>query len=312
MKLALSTGWFRIDKVSPEELVKTLEELSIRAVEVDYRLTEEYLRELKPWLRKRNIEVQSVHNFLPWPAGSSQPGGDVFSLACLDESEWERAVKYTVRTVQEASDLECQVVVLHLGKVDFKKGREYYRDLPKSVLGNDFLGISPELLEKRDKLAFPHLDRLKRALDRLLLIAERYEVFLGVENRFHFYEIPSLEELRILFSEFEGSNLKYWHDIGHAEVNARLGLAKHEDYLREFKEKLVGFHLHDVRDLEDHFAPFSGEINWQKLAPYFSAGAMMVIEAHSKASRKELERGVDLLEVLFRKEGVVNANRGNE
>lgn len=312
MQLALSTSWFRIDKVLPEEMIATLVALGIEAVELDYRLSEDYLKKLKAGLKKRGIEIKSVHNYFPWPAESPQPGGDVFSLASLDREEWERAIKYTIRTIREAFELEARVVVLHLGEVNFNEGKEFYRNLSLLASGNGFPQIPGELLEKRNSLAFSYLDRLKQALDRLLVVAERYEVFLGAENRYHFYEMPSLEEAKLLLSEFDGSNLYYWHDVGHAEVNARLGLARSQDYLKEFKNRLAGFHLHDVRGLEDHFAPFSGEVNWSEMASYFSPETLMVIEAHSKASLKELERAIDLLKLLFQEREVENADRSNE
>ncbi len=302
MKLALSTGWFKVQKVSPGRLIDTLERLNVNAVEVDYRLKKEYLNELKPFLKKKNIEVTSVHNFLPWPDISPAPGGDVFSLSSLDREEWERAVTYTVKTMQEAIDLGSQVVVLHLGKVNFKEGEEYYRRLTK-LPGDDGYPLIPALLlKKREELAPPFLDRVKLALDRLLSLAERYDLFLGIENRCHFYEIPSFYEINDLLFEFEGSKLYYWHDVGHAEINARLGLPKNEEYLRVFKRKLLGLHLHDVRGLEDHFAPFTGEVDWGKIIPYFSLKVLMVIEAHPKAKAEELKSAFSLLKSLPQKE----------
>lgn len=303
MKLALSTGWFKVGEVSPKKLVDSLEDLGIEAVEVDYRLKGDYLRELKGELKKKSIEVSSVHNFLPWPDISPTPGGDVFSLASLDQDEQEKAIKYTIRTMQEAVDLGSQAVVLHLGKVIFKEGKEFYRNLPRQISDNGYPLIPESLLNKREELAPRFLDRLKLALDKLLLMAERYELFLGVENRYHFYEIPSFSEIKLLLSEFSGSNLRYWHDVGHAEINARLGLVKNEDYLREFKDKLLGFHLHDVKGLDDHFAPFFGEVNWDKLTPYFSSKNLMVVEAHPKANREEVKKGIELLGTVFQEVG---------
>lgn len=303
MKLALSTSWFKVNEFSPKELVKTLQELGIDAVEADYRLKKEYLEELKNCLRKENIEVISAHNFLPWPDISPSPGGDVFSLASLDKEEWRVAVRYTIKTMQEALDLGCRAVVLHLGKVSFKEGKEFYKNLPRVPTNNGYPLIPQLLLSKREELAPQFLDRAMLALDKLLLAAERYELFLGIENRYHFYEIPSFSEVKLLLSEFKGSNLYYWHDVGHAEINARLGLVQSEEYLSEFNERLLGFHLHDVRGLEDHFAPFSGEVDWQGVASYFSPKTLMVIEAHSKASEEELKKGIGLLKSLSQKAG---------
>jgi hypothetical protein len=48
-------------------------------------------------------------------------------------------------------------------------------------------------------------------------------------------------------NEESESLVSYWHDVGHAEVQQRLGFASHEGWLSQFKDRMVGVHLHDIR-----------------------------------------------------------------
>ncbi len=204
MKLALSTSWFKVKECSPSQMVAKLKELSVSLIEVDYRLTEDYLKELKKLVQKDSLQTTSVHNYLPWPSISSQPGGDIFSLASQDRQEWEYAVRFTIKTLEEAAELAARAVVLHLGAVELKEGSEFYSSLrEKDVIPT----IPEELLKKRDELSFPYLDRVKLALDKILKFAERFELNIGIENRYHFYEIPSFNEVKILLADFAGTML---------------------------------------------------------------------------------------------------------
>ena len=48
-------------------------------------------------------------------------------------------------------------------------------------------------------------------------------VALGLENRLHHHEIPLPDEALALLAEYPPELVGYWHDVGHAEVQARLG-----------------------------------------------------------------------------------------
>ncbi len=93
-------------------------------------------------------------------------------------------------------------------------------------------------------------------------------VFLGIENRFHFHEIPDFEEIGLILKTFQGAYIRYWHDVGHARVQENLGIIGHNDLLEAYSEKIIGIHLHDVRGLKDHLAPGQGEIDYEEIKPF--------------------------------------------
>ena len=42
-------------------------------------------------------------------------------------------------------------------------------------------------------------------LERLIAVAGENQIVLGLETRFHFYELPGFEEMSRLLSEFDGA-----------------------------------------------------------------------------------------------------------
>jgi sugar phosphate isomerase/epimerase len=53
---------------------------------------------------------------------------------------------------------------------------------------------------------------------------------------------------------------------------------------------MIGIHLHDIKGLDDHFAPGQGEMKFEKITPFLKPDIVRIIEVHSKVKRKELKR----------------------
>jgi sugar phosphate isomerase/epimerase len=47
-------------------------------------------------------------------------------LSSLDHEEREKAITFTIKTIQTAHDLECAAVVLHLGRVEMESGYKQF------------------------------------------------------------------------------------------------------------------------------------------------------------------------------------------
>ena len=101
---------------------------------------------------------------------------------------------------------------------------------------------------------------------------------LGLETRFHFNEIPDMDEMAGLLDEVSERLVGYWHDVGHAEVQQQLGFSFHEEWLSRFKDRMVGIHLHDICDISDHHAPGNGNMNWEMVAKHLPQGIVKVCE----------------------------------
>ncbi|MDA0302493.1 MAG: TIM barrel protein, partial [Chloroflexi bacterium] len=91
-------------------------------------------------------------------------------------------------------------------------------------------------------------------------------VTLGIETRLHFHEIPGPAELARLLEEYPPEVAGYLHDVGHAEVQHRLGLTDRVAWWEHLAPRLAGLHLHDVAGLRDHRAPGNGDVDFRWLA----------------------------------------------
>lgn len=296
---SLSTVWKSKEVNTGFELLKNILDVGFGAVELDYHITESMFEEIRPTLKRGELCVTSIHNYFPCPESieREKASGDLFYLSSLDKEERELGINFTKKTIQIANDLEAKAVVLHLGKVDMSEEMDKIFDLLeddtiKSEEGQQFL---KEKLTERETKKQKHLDAVLFSLEKINKEAERQDIFLGLENRYHYYEIPSFEELDTIFKEFEGSHLRYWHDTGHAQVNEHLNFYHHEDYLKYYSNKLLGIHLHDAIGKEDHMAPGAGLINFDRIKKYVRSNVIRVIEVHSKVSKEELLKGTAFL-----------------
>lgn len=122
------------------------------------------------------------------------------------------------------------------------------------------------------------MDSLLASLDHLVPVAEKQGVLLGLENRYHYHELPGFDDFEIIFDKFRGAAIGYWHDTGHAHANETLGLIPKNALLKNYADPLIGVHLHDAVGLDDHLPPGTGEIDFTALKPFLKAKTLKVME----------------------------------
>jgi len=292
--LGISTCWWHNKFFQGDEIVSDILELGLEGVELEYRITNSIYQQMKPQLNK-TLKVLSIHNFFPKPEERTHEkgSGDLFLLSSTDRDERSAAVKYSIRTIEHASDLEARAVILHLGHVDMPNPVESFRELHLSGKTNqsESLAFISEQRRIRENAHVKNLDAVLFSLEKLNREAEQKGVSLGIENRYHFHEIPDFEEIGTILREFEGGSIRYWHDVGHAAVQENLGILRQKDLLDAYSEKMIGMHLHDVRGLDDHFSPGQGEIEYGEIRPFIKPDLVKVLEINSKVERKELQEG---------------------
>ena len=297
----LSTSWQSGLIRDGGELLDVLGASGLSGLEIDYRVSGEALRQMEPRLRSGEFTVLSLHNYCPTPPGyEGHPNvAALFNPASLDAEERKLAVRYSIRTIQTAADLGARLVVFHLGIIDMEFRMKELFQLHEEE-GEDsslYQERIQELQRERAEKAGAHLTPLLRTVEAVHAEAHKRGILMGVENRYRLSQIPVGDEFDLLFNEFEGGELRYWHDVGHAEVFARLGLLDHErDLLRRFQKRLAGMHIHDIAGFKDHLAPGMGTFDFSLLPPYLGEESLRIIEAHDPVDLAQLREGVRLLQ----------------
>lgn len=298
--IGLSTAWVtEREGITGRDVVDEIVELGFRGMELEYRVTETMYREMRPLILKGRVKVMSIHNFFPLPDDIplSEASGDRYLLSSPEKGERELAIRMTIRTIECAEDLGATALVLHLGKVDMEPEYERLYDL----FSHRRLG-SPEgrlflegKLKERREMRDPYLESIFFSLDQLNREAEKRGILLGLENRYHYHQIPDFEEIGLILDRFSGGSIRYWHDVGHAHVLERLGIIEPGSLLQSYGPLNVGVHIHDAIGTGDHRAPGTGEIDFVSLTDGIRYAPIKILEVHKKSDRLQLVRGRDML-----------------
>jgi sugar phosphate isomerase/epimerase len=283
-----------------KEIIEAILDLGLNRVELEYRITETMLKEILSFWKRGEIEVISIHNFLPKPevipvGAASIP--DFFALSSPDEENRGLALKYGKRTLEWAEELGAKAVVLHLGKIPMGDVMVQLKKLydEKKIKTPEGQAYIHEQKAIRTEKGAAYLQGALRSLDVLAREADRRKVFLGLECRYNLIDFPNLEEFKVLFREFSASPVRYWHDVGHATTQENLGLTAQNELLENFGHLLIGAHLHGCDGYHDHEAPGKGKVDYTVLKKFIRPETLCVIETHHRATREELLRGLEFL-----------------
>ena len=294
--LALSTSWQSVGSVAVEEMITALKNLDIAGIELSYRISEEFYQELREPLKRSDLKVVSVHNFFPIPPAKKnlKGGGDLFLLSSQDDEERQHAIRYTIKTIYHATEVGAKAVVLHCGSVGMNHEMQtLYQYFNSDRLDSkEAQAFIRNKLTERDSRKPGHLDCLLLSLDRLASVADKQGVLLGLENRYHYHELPGFDDFEVIFDKFRGAPIGYWHDTGHAHANESLGIIPRGSLLQTYAAQLIGVHLHDAVGLDDHIPPGSGKVDFTALKPFLKGDIIKVIELKSGIPASEVSEGI--------------------
>ncbi|MBU1906374.1 MAG: sugar phosphate isomerase/epimerase [Candidatus Omnitrophica bacterium] len=306
MGFFLSTSWnaFRYEKA--KEMLFEIRDLGYSGLELSFNLTSSMVKEIEEEVRKGEIKVLSLHNFCPTPEGFNrfQALPDCYSMASADEAERKLAVKFTKNSIDTAERLNAKALVLHCGRVEMPNETRELIDLfqNKKQDSKRFSELFKATKQTRERLRSKFFENSLKSLDKLNSYARKKRILLGVETRCYYREIPILEEIGIILERFKGSNIRYWHDVGHAQIMENLGFVRHKDFLELYGKEMIGIHLHDILGCRDHMAPSKGEFDFSILKPYLKENTLKILEVHHPATAEDLKKAKKFLgEVLNEK-----------
>jgi sugar phosphate isomerase/epimerase len=301
--LSLSTAYCIKNKKSWKELSAHVKKLGFNSLELNVEFPEAWLADAMRCVESGEISISSLHNYCP--RLENVPGNrtiySAYSFTSDDAGERDSAVKLTKKTIDWAKRLGAGAIVVHAGSVPmYPSGGDLYVYAANfGINGKLIKNYRSSLQHEREKKQSRYFEYLVNTLEPVLDHAGAAGVSVGLENRFHYHEMPSIEEMIRLLDVFKGSKLGYWHDTGHAEIMARLKLVEGQaSYLSAFSGSIIGCHLQDVKKINDHFAPGSGEIDFAGMKEFLKNVKIKVIEAHPQATDREVKKSIEFLNKL--------------
>lgn len=275
--ISLSAMW-SLNHNDMSRFVQEAYDFGFAHIELSSHLTSERLKQL---LNVEGLHVSSIHSPCPNSRSSDGDKASTLSLSSLNEDERQEAVAFARETITLASELEVKIVVLHSGWAELNPDLEMkLRDMYEQGLAetSEYENARCTLVSAREFITCPHMDAAKESLLELAGHARSNGVQLALENRVHYYEIPNIDEMLDILSEFQPEVVGYWHDVGHAEIQARTGFTPHDEWLMALEERMIGVHLHDLNGIRDHQAPGTGDLNWDFIAENLPRNALKVCE----------------------------------
>ena len=295
--LSISTAWNYRPDMNVAAALEEIKSLGLTRIELGYRLRQDQLAQVMDLLKPMGLSVSSAHNFCPLPDDHPSPRhpSNYYRMSSLDEQERKRAVMWTKKCVDTAVKADGKVVVIHAGMIEIPQDPS--RDL--IALYKDGQNNTPAFADKRTLLIKlreqskpPFMDALIKSLDEVVDYAQSKNIRIGLETRYYPFEMPNYEEVQILLDRYHKKGMWYWHDTGHAEANHRLGLTDHADFLKTYHNRLAGFHIHGMRVMRDHLAPFDGDFDMGVVLPYINAKTINVVESHHYASFDQIKAAI--------------------
>jgi sugar phosphate isomerase/epimerase len=221
------------------------------------------------------------------------------NLASLDADERQAALVATYRTIDYARSCGASAVVVHLGGCGDRmlSAERQLRAIALDDPANNakIAARRAEAESERTTLAQQHLPQAAKSLESLVDYASNAGIAIGLENRLHYHEIPRYDEVADLIASYPPEVVGYWHDIGHAEVQHRLGLVDRHCWLDTNGPRTIGSHLHDVSSIIDHRAPGEGDVDWQYIVDGLPPTALRTFEINQHEPQSLLAPALELL-----------------
>ncbi|MFZ4766897.1 MAG: sugar phosphate isomerase/epimerase family protein [Roseimicrobium sp.] len=297
--LSLSTCWNSHRYDDGVQLASEARALGFQYIELSHGLRVTHLPGIFQVVNEGHIKISSVHNFCPSPVEVMMDAPDVYEFTSHRPEERDRAVDLTVRSIETAAKLGAQRLVVHLGSVPTRRFTDRLEALTHAgkIYSREYTKVKLEFVAARTKASQAYLDRARSAIDELLPACERFRVALGVETRSHFEQVPNEQEMLALLAHYRDCPwLGFWHDFGHVQRKANLGLLDHAEFLAAIAPRLLGCHVHDVEwPARDHRVPLStGGVDFEKLLPLVPKGIPLVWELSPSQRRAHvLERSTE-------------------
>ncbi len=291
---SLSTMWALTNYSDLNEFFGVAKSLGISSIELNHQVDSRMLSTVN-W---DHYKLSSIHEPCPADVSTKVLVSRDWLISSTDEDCRRQGVQAVKNSIHLAAERSAPVVVVHCGNVTTDTGLEgKLRELFKKdeAQSAEYQKYKVEITQARFAGAAPRLEAVKRSLAELLEYAAAYHVKLGLENRYHYMDIPIQDEMEELLGLANPGQLGFIYDVGHAQALDRLGFFKHEDWLKRYATRMIGCHLHDVIGLTDHLAPGLGEIDFRMIARYLPADVFRTLELLPGNTLAQVKHGLGYL-----------------
>ena len=276
------------------------------AIEVSHSTAQTGLETLLVLRGKDEIGVSSLHAPTPRRTLPDGRNNSNANLASPDEAQRREAINEHKRTIDYAAAHAIPFVVVHLGGVgdtmhDYELELRHRFDAGERD-GEQVDHLRDHLIRWRAANRGPYLEAGARSLRELVDYAAPHNIALGLENRYHYHEIPHPDEAQSVLAPYSNAQAGYWHDTGHAEVQARMRLIDRYAWFPALTPRTIGSHLHDVLGIGDHRAPGAGDVDWAYIAAGLPPTALRVFEIDQRQPDEAVAASIAFL----REKGVVS------
>jgi len=221
-----------------------------------------------------------------------------WQVSSLNEECRREGVKAIQRSIDLAHELGASTIVVHAGTTLMDERLEkQLRTLVKAGKqeSQEYQEIQALMIRTRAEMSSMGLEAVKKSLLELLHYASPYGIRIALENRFHYREFPSPDELGILLDLAEPEKLGFNFDVGHAQHLSKLGFYAYEIWMKRYSTRIFGVHLHDVRGIDDHFTPGTGDLDFPEIAAYLPKNAFRTCEFKDFNTPEQVKIGLQFL-----------------
>lgn len=292
--VSFSTMWALKNFPALPDFFEAARRMGFARIELNHKVTSAMLAGIDI----THYPVSSVHEPCPADISADELKKRDWLVSSVDEGCRAEGVKAIRRSIDLASQLRARAIVIHAGQASPDTGPEKkLRALIASGQrdSDECRAVRGQMIQARAELAPAAFASVKKTILELLEYAARFGVRLGIENRYHYMEFPSPDELEILLDLAGPDQIGFIYDVGHAEALDRMGFYSHEDWLRRFGGRILGTHLHDVIGTTDHYAPGLGEVDFDMVARYLPEDAFRTCEFQTFNTPEQVQAGLKFL-----------------
>ena len=205
---SLSTMWALTNYPDLNDFFEISKQLGFQKIELNHQVNSAMLSRV----RLDHYQISSVHEPCPADISTKDLVDRDWLISSISEDFRLQGVGTVKRSIRLAYDLGAPTVVIHCGTIPYNINHENkLRTLFKNGLNTseEYQDIKLQFIQLRTELVGPRLNAVKKSLNELIEYGDQYKIRLGLENRYHYMDIPSIDEMGELLSLADSDRLGF-------------------------------------------------------------------------------------------------------